>query len=210
LVVGGQSPFGHAEEGPGGIGRSYSFTFIDQEFIFLSFAEDAVEGVGASEEVEPGEVGQSVGAELDRSDLFLVLLLFLTPHNYLSGLLILVDQVPDESVLRGSEYFSHAGFHLAHESGYAFIVVNFKDEFLFDWIGIGVTFEEEVNCDGLSVVGVQVIPVYLALEQGFFWTIVLLEFHNKEGVSDSDEVQVVKIAATNKKLKLFLFISLAH
>lgn len=143
----------------------------------MSFAENAIEGVGASEEVPPGEVGQPLAAELESGDLFLVLLFFFASHNDFSSLFGFVDEISDEAMFWRSKNFSHAGFHSADESGVVFVVIDFEDEFLFDWIEIEFTFEKEVDEDGFGVVRVEVIPINLGFEEGFFGSVEFNEFH---------------------------------
>lgn len=51
-----------------------------------------------------------------------------------------------------------------------------------------VTFEEVLDCDSLSVVWVEVIPINLGLEDNFLWLVNFLEFNNEKRVGNSDKV----------------------
>ena len=67
-----------------------------------------------------------------------------------------------------------------------------KDQFLFN-------LEKEIYEDSFSIVGVEIIPVYLGLEDNLLRTIDLIELDNKVGVCDSDKIEVIEVAATDKE-----------
>ena len=131
-IIGSQSSFWHPQLDPAGVKRSNALTFINQKFIFMSFSEDSIKSVGSSKKPPPLHIRQSRSSKLDGWDILLVLFFFLTPHNDLSCFSISISQVSNQTMLRRSENLSNTGFHLSDKFGRWFIVVNFKDQFLFD------------------------------------------------------------------------------
>lgn len=61
----------------------------------MSLPENPQKGVGSTEEVPPGHVGQSVRAEFQSQHFLLVCLFLLASQNYFPGFFILVDEVFD-------------------------------------------------------------------------------------------------------------------
>lgn len=69
---------------------------------------------------------------------------------------------------------------------------HFEDQFLLN-------LKKEIYEDSFSIVGVEVIPVDLGLEDNLLRAIDLIEFDNKVGVCDSDKIKVIEVTTTDKE-----------
>ena len=89
-------------------------------------------------------------------------------------------------------------------------MVDLKNEILFHYVSGVLTLEEEVDEDCLCVVGVQVVPIDLRLQDSFLWPLVLEQLNNQEGIGHRHEVKIVEVAAADEQFESLLLFCLTH